>query len=100
VTVAHWLIVVVHWLLQGTPRDFGFFRARWSCGLLAMLLWKQQGLRLSPETIRRELHRIEFVWRRPRPVVGPRDPKHAAKLRRIRRLLTELPADKTAVYQN
>src|SRR4051794_26273785 len=100
VTVAYWLIVVVRWLLQSTPRDFGFFRARWSCGLVAMLLWEQHGLRLSPETIRRGLHRMEFVWRRPRPVVGPRDPDHAAKLRRIRRLLATLPPDETAVFQD
>ena len=100
VTVAYWLVVVVRWLLQFTPRDFGFFRARWSCGLLAMLLWEQHRLRLSPETIRRGLHRMEFVWRRPRPVVGPSDPEHERKLRRIRRLLAQLPADETAVFQD
>jgi hypothetical protein len=100
VTVAHWLIVVVRWLLQFTPRDFGFFRARWSCGLLTMLLWEQHGLRTSPETIRRGLHRMEFVWRRPRPVVGPRDPEHDRKVRRIRRLLAALPADETAVFED
>jgi transposase len=91
---------VVRWLLQVTPRDFGFFRSRWSCGLLAMLLWEQHGVRQSPETIRRGLHRMAFVWRRPRPVVGPRDPEHAAKLRRICRLLATLPADETAVVQD
>jgi len=100
VTVADWLVVVVRWLLQFTPRDFGFFRARWSCGLLALLLWEQHRLRLSPETIRRGLHRMEFVWRRPRPVVGPHDPEHERKLRRIRRLLAQLPADETAVFQD
>src|SRR5215510_6991759 len=62
VVVAHWLLIVVRWLLQCTPRDFGFFRSRWSCGLLAMLLWEQHGVRKSPETIRRGLHRMAFVW--------------------------------------
>jgi transposase len=100
VTVAYWLIIVVRWLLQHTPRDFGFFRSRWWCGLLAMLLWEQQGLRLSPETIRRGLRRMDFVWRRPRPVVGPRDPEHAVKVRRIQRLLATLPADETVVFQD
>jgi putative transposase len=100
VTVAHWLMVVVRWLLQYTPRDFGFFRARWSCALLAVLLWEEEAIRLSPETIRRGLHRMEFVWRRPRPVLGPRDPLYEAKLRRIRRLLARLPADETAVFQD
>ena len=100
VTVAHWLIIVVRWLLQWTPRDFGFFRTRWSCGLLAMLLWEEQGVRLSPETIRRGLHRMEFVWRRPRPVLGPRDPQYEVKLRRIRQLLASLPPDETAVFED
>jgi transposase len=99
-TVAYWLVVVVRWLLQKTPQDFGFYRTRWSCGLLAMLLWEREGIQLSPETVRRGLQRMEFVWRRPRPVVGPRDPEHEAKLRRIRRLFTSVPADETVVFQD
>jgi transposase len=100
VPVVAWLIVVVQWLLRFTPRDFGFFRARWSCELLAMVLREHRGLRLSAETIRRGLHRMNFVWRRPRPVVGPRDPDHQAKLRRIQRLVADLPADETVVFQD
>lgn len=99
-TVAYWLIVVVRWLLQHTPRDFGFFRTRWSCGLLALLLWEREGIRLSAETVRRGLHRMEFVWRRPRPVVGPRDPDYETKLRKIRHVLATLPGDETAVFQD
>lgn len=99
-TVADWLLVVVRWLLGKTPRDFGFFRSRWSCALLVILLWEREGIRLSAETVRRGLHQMQFVWRRPRPVVGPRDPEHEAKLRRIRRLLASLPADETVVFQD
>jgi transposase len=98
--VARWLIVVVRWLLHKTPQDFGFFRTRWSCALLAMLLWEEENIRVSPETVRRGLVRMEFVWRRPRPVVGPTDPQHAAKLRRIQRLIAALPDDETVVFQD
>ena len=98
--VAYWLIVVVRWLLQKTPRDFGFFRSRWSCALLALLLSQREGIRLSAETVRRGLHEMQFVWRRPRPVVGPRDPDHEAKLRRIRRLLAAVPPSETVVFQD
>jgi putative transposase len=98
--VAYWLIVVMRWLLGNTPRDFGFFRSRWSCALLAMLLWEREGIRLSAETVRRGLHRMEFVWRRPRPVVGPHDPEHDVKLRRLRRLLTTLSSGETVVFQD
>jgi len=78
----------------------GFFRSRWSCALLALLLWEREGVKLSPETVRRGLHRMEFVWRRPRPIVGPRDPEHEAKLRRIRQLMATLPDDETVVFQD
>jgi hypothetical protein len=98
--VPYWLIVVVRWLLHKTPRDFGFFRTRWSCALLALLLWQQENVSISPETVRRGLARMEFVWRRPRPVVGPRDPQRAAKLRRIQELIANLPADETVVFQD
>jgi transposase len=98
--VAWWLIVVVRWLLHKTPQDFGFFRTRWSCALLASLLWEQEGLRLSAETVRRGMRRMEFVWRRPRPVVGPRDPDHNAKLRKLQRLVASLPDDETVVFQD
>ena len=100
VVVASWLLVVVRWLLTKTPQDFGFFRTRWSCALLALLLWERNKIRVSPETVRRGLARQEFVWRRPRPVVGPRDPEHAMKLRRIQRLIAALPADETVVFQD
>ena len=95
-----WIMEVVHWLMQNTPRDFGFFRSRWSCALLALLLNERHQVHVSPETIRRKLHQAGFVWRRPRPVVGPRDPEYDLKIRRIRRFLRQLPADKTAVFQD
>ena len=99
-TIPSWLVVVVRWLLQSTPRDFGFFRGRWSCELLAWLLRERERIRVSPETVRRGLHRMGFVWRRPRPVVGPRDPERATKLRRIQRLVADLPPDETVVFQD
>jgi putative transposase len=98
--VAYWLIVIMRWLFSFTPQDFGFFRSRWSCELLALLLREREGIRLSAETVRRGMHRMEFVWRRPRPVVGPRDPEHATKLRQIQRLIAQVPSDETVVFQD
>jgi len=100
VSVAYWLIVVMRWLVCFTPRDFGFFRSRWSCELLALLLREREGIRLSAEAVRRGMHRMEFVWRRPRPVVGPRDPEYSQKLRQIQRLMGRLPSDETVVFQD
>ncbi len=39
-----------------------------SCKLLALELFRERALVVSRETIRRVLHRLEFRWRRPRPL--------------------------------
>ena len=83
-----------------TPEDFGYFRRRWSCETLAEVLAWETGVRVSAETVRRVLQRLGYVWRRPRPTVGPVDPDHAAKLAAIQELLKHLPADEAAVFQD
>ena len=99
-TIPAWLEQVAQWLARKTPRDFGYFRTRWSCAALAETLAWETGVRLSGETVRRDLHRVGWAWRRPRPVVGPTAPEYAVKLRRIQDLLANLPADETAVFQD
>ena len=94
------LAVVTYWVTTKLPRDFGFLRSRWACGALALLLWSRHRLDVSPETVRRWLHRGDLVYRRPRPTVGPRDERREAKLERLRRLLAELPADETVVWED
>ncbi len=95
-----WLVRVGHWVLTRTPRDFGYARSRWSCECLAEVLAWETGIRLSRGAIRRGLHQLQMAWRRPRPVVGPEDPQHAEKLAAIQALLTDLPPDETAVFQD
>src|SRR5262249_55468678 len=78
----------------------GFLRSRWSCVLVALLLWHEHHVAVSPETVRRWLRRADLVWRRPRPVLRRRDPRRAYVLGDLRRLLRELPADATVVFQD
>src|SRR5262249_45445912 len=92
--------VVADWVASWGPRDFGSLRSRWCCGVVVLLLVELHGLRVSAETIRRWLHREQIVWRRPRPVVGPRDPQCEAKLQALRQLLATLPANEIAVFQD
>jgi transposase len=98
--IPYWKVAVVGWVLHKTPRDFGYFRSRWSCELLAELLYEQLGVNLGGEAVRRALHELGFAWRRPRPVVGPTDPDYDAKLRKIKHLLETLPEDEVAAFQD
>jgi putative transposase len=95
-----WSEVVACWVTEWSPRDFGFLRSRWCCGVIALLLVEVHELRVSPETVRRWLHREQIVWRRPRPIVGPTDPQREAKLQALRQLLATLPANEIAVFQD
>jgi putative transposase len=95
-----WAKRLSKWVASRTPEDFGYYRRRWSCEALAEVLAWELNVRVSAETVRRMLHRLGYVWRRPRPIVGPVDPDHDAKLAAIHELLENLPEDETAVFQD
>lgn len=61
-------------LLEGdSPADHGWLRSRWSCKLLSLQLLRERFASASRETVRRALHRLDFRWRRPRPVPPEKD---------------------------
>jgi putative transposase len=60
---------------EALPAERGWLRSRWSCKLLALELFKDRALVVSRETVRRLLHRLDFRWRRPRPVAPSKDPE-------------------------
>jgi putative transposase len=95
-----WVGVVVAWVTTTVPTAFGFLRSRWCCEAVAILMLELHQVEVSRETIRRWLHRGGLVYRRPRPVLGPKDPERQAKLDTLRKLLAELPEDATAVFQD
>jgi len=98
--LVNWALLIVCWVKTLTPRDFGYCRSRWCCATLALVLMDTHQVTVSAETVRRCLHRQDLVWRRPRPVPGPHDPQRQWKLRKIRKLLRELPDDEAAVFQD
>jgi putative transposase len=95
-----WKQSVIGWLTRLTPSFFGLVRSRWCCSALVLVLVETYHVRVSRETVRRWLHREQLVWRRPRPVLGPKDPRRAQKLRKLRRFLKNLPPDEVAVFQD
>jgi transposase len=90
----------VAWVLEQTPRSFGLFRSRWSCATVVLLLWQEQRVQVSRETVRLWLHRQGLVWRRPRPVLGRKDPQRDVIVAALRRQMAATPADETWVFMD
>lgn len=93
-----WVALALRWVLVYSPTDFRFVRSRWTCEAVAVLLREDYRIRVSRETVRRRLRAHGLVYRRPRPVLGPKDPAYAVKLGKVRRLLRLLPRDHVAVF--
>jgi transposase len=95
-----WAALVVRWVLTLSPADFRFARSRWSCEAAAVVLREDYRVQVGRETVRLWLRASGLVWRRPRPVIRPKDPDREQKLAALRALLGTLPADETAVFMD
>ena len=95
-----WAALVIRWVLTLSPTYFRFARSRWSCEAAAVVLREDYRVMVGRETVRRWLRDAGLVWRRPRPVIRPKDPDREAKLRALRELLHGLPAGETAVFMD
>jgi transposase len=66
------------------PRSFGLAYSMWTLQRLADYLAEQTGIRVSDETIRRELAKEEIVFRRPQHTISSPDPEYQVKKRRLK----------------
>lgn len=65
-------------LLSNSPDRLGYFAVNWTVPLLQEQIERATGIRLSEDTIRRELDRQDYVWKRFRYVLDP-DPQQEKK---------------------
>lgn len=65
------------WLAQ-SPEEHGYPAASWTVPLLLEQLRHVRGEELSEDTLRSELHRLGYTWKRPRYVLEP-DPEREKK---------------------
>jgi hypothetical protein len=65
-------------LLARSPQDLGYFATEWTVPLLQDHLARRTGRRPADDTIRRELERQGFVWKRCRYALDP-DPQLRGK---------------------
>jgi transposase len=66
--------------LRQRPDQLGFPGPNWTVPLLQEYLQRCGGVRLSDDTIRRQLRRLDYVWKRFRYVLPP-DPEREKKTR-------------------
>jgi transposase len=64
--------------LAQPPEHWGYQAANWTVPLLIEHLVATRGHRLSDSTVRRQLRRLGYVWKRPRYVLSP-DPEREKK---------------------
>jgi transposase len=95
-----WAVLVVQGVLPLSPTDFRFARSRWTCEAAAVVLRDEFRVQVGRETIRLWLRSAGLVWRRPRPVLRPKDPDRDRKLAKLRGVLKHLPEDETAVFMD
>src|SRR3954454_1727874 len=65
-------------LLAGSPQALGYPDTVWTVALLQQHLRQHTGLRPSADTLRRELQRLRYSWKRPRYRLEP-DPEARGK---------------------
>ena len=65
-------------LLAGSPQALGYPHASWTVPVLAHAFHAATGLRVSDDTVRRALRRLDYVWKRPRYDLIP-DPELGGK---------------------
>jgi transposase len=66
--------------LQQRPDELGYAGVNWTVSLLQEHVYRRGGRWLSDDTIRRELDRLGYVWKRYRYVLPP-DPEREKKTR-------------------
>jgi transposase len=76
-------LAVLHCALERPPSAWGYRDLEWTVGLLQEHLARWDGRCWSDTTLRRQLHLLGYVWKRPRYVLLP-DPQRARKMRRLR----------------
>ena len=65
-------------LFAQAPDQLGYFAVNWTVPLLQEQIEHQTGQRLAEDTIRRELDRLGWVWKRGRYILDP-DPEREKK---------------------
>ena len=88
-------------LLERSPLEEGYDFTTWTTPLLRSHLRARMGIEVSEATVRRTLHRLEFVWRRPRWQIDYQDPRYEERMAAIETALIEAQtSDLTVLFED
>ena len=89
-------------LVESSPREHGWRRPTWTREMLVETMFEKTGVRVHVSTMSHALKRIGARRGRPKPTVACPWSKRAKnrRLRKIRKLLAELPADEVAYWED
>ena len=76
-------------IVRRRPRSLGLEYSMWTLRRLADFLAEETGIRVSHETVRRELAKEEIVFSQPQHTISSPDPEYQLKKRRSKRPATD-----------
>jgi transposase len=76
-------------VVRRRPRSLGLEYSMWTLRRLADYLAEETGLRVSFETVRRELAKEDIVFSRPQHTISSPDPEYQVKKRRLKKSETD-----------
>jgi hypothetical protein len=87
--------------LEHSPDELGYLAVNWTVPLLREHIEKEWGQKPSDLQIRRELCRLDYVWKRPGlDLHGAKSPRVRRRLRLIRKKVRELPVGYAKLFED
>jgi len=87
--------------LEHSPDELGHLAVNWTVPLLREHIEKEWGQKPSDLQVRRELRRLNYVWKRPGlDLQGSKSPRAMRRLRLIRKKVRNLPADWAKLFED
>lgn len=93
------LLAVLRAAMEQPPEQWGYPDQEWTIPLLQEHLAQWDGRQWSEATLRRQMHHLGYVWKRPRYVLDP-DPQRAQKMRRIHKQVHELGPRSALLFED
>jgi len=94
-------VEILHDALAHTPDELGYLAVNWSVPLLREHVERESGSRPSGATVRRQLHRLNYAWKRAQHVLeGSKSPRVRRRLGQIRKRVRNLPPGCVKLFED